>query len=222
MKQAASKTRTRTASDSSSHRPEAKPGSAGRGRPTLVQDNQWFESALKLMARGGVDAVRIDMVAEQAGVTKGAFYARFKSRDEFLDELLDYWRRESTTSVIDLLRRTGVTPEEQLLHVLKLPFRRPDAEERGRMEMAIRMWADRYERAAAYMREIDALRLQYFESVLLANSIPEHEVKGRAFLVYAYIIADGVLPGEREALVREQCRATLALGTDLAHAIDGA
>lgn len=187
-----------------------------RGRPTLVEDKTWFETALKIMASGGVDAVRVEPVAELAGVTKGAFYARFKSREAFLDELLDYWRRESTISVFAQLSSLEESPEDRLLRVLMLPFRRADVKERGRMEMAIRLWADRYKRAAAIMREIDAHRLQYFESVLHANSLPVAEAKSRAFLIYSYIIADGVLPGEREEKIREACRIFLSQGTALA------
>lgn len=199
--------------------PEANATAAGkrsRGRPTLIDDRTWFETALKIMASGGIDAVRVEPVAELLGVTKGAFYARFKSREAFLDALLDYWRRESTVSVIAQLSAFDETPEQRLLRVLLLPFRRPDVKERGRMEMAIRLWADRNRQAAAIMEEIDAYRLQYFESVLLANGVPAQEAKSRAFLIYSYIIADGVLPGEREEMIREQCRTFLAQGTPLA------
>ena len=192
------------------------PVKRSRGRPTLVEDKTWFETALKIMASGGVDAVRVEPVAELAGVTKGAFYARFKSRESFLDELLDYWRSESTIAVFAQLSSLEESPEDRLLRVLMLPFRRADVKERGRMEMAIRLWADRYKRAAVIMREIDAHRLQYFESVLLANALPAAEAKSRAFLIYSYIIADGVLPGEREERIREQCRIFLSQGTALA------
>ncbi len=187
-----------------------------RGRPTLVEDKTWYETALKIMASGGVDAIRVEPVAESVGVTKGAFYARFKSREAFLDELLDYWRSESTTSVFAQLSSLEESPEDRLLRVLMLPFRRADVKERGRMEMAIRLWADRYKRAAVVMREIDAHRLQYFESVLLANALPATEANSRAFLIYSYIIADGVLPGEREEKIREACRIFLLQGTALA------
>ncbi len=200
-----------------SRRKGAAPGGAKRprGRPILVDDQKWFETALKIMASGGVDAVRVEPVADLAGVTKGAFYARFKSRESFLDELLDYWRSESTTSVSALFNSLEETPEDRLLRVLMLPFRRADAKERGRMEMAIRLWADRYKRAAVIMKEIDTHRLQYFESVLVANGVPEAEVKARAFLIYSYIITDGVLPGERDEIMREHCRDFLSQGTAL-------
>lgn len=198
-------------------RPPAETDSAApkrsRGRPTLVDDKTWFETALKIMACGGIDAVRVEPVAEELGVTKGAFYARFKSREAFLDGLLDYWRRESTLSVVAHLSDFDETPAARLQRVLLLPFRRPDVKERGRMELAIRLWADRYFKAAAVMEEIDAYRLQYFESVLLANGIAAEEAKSRAFLIYSYIIADGVLPGNRDEIIREQCRVFLSQGT---------
>ncbi|MGZ8347657.1 MAG: hypothetical protein ACXWUP_11160, partial [Allosphingosinicella sp.] len=91
-----------------------------------------------------------------------------------------------------------------------LPMRRPDIKDRARMEMGIRLWAHRDLRAAATMREIDDYRLRYFQSVLEANGLSTDEAEASAFLIYAYIIADGSLPGERSRQVRERCRAILA------------
>ncbi len=219
MAETLEKTRARPASGKSQSpaaATTAAPQKRPRGRPTLIDDQTWFETALKIMASGGIDAVRVEPVAEKLGVTKGAFYARFKSRNEFLNQLLEYWRKESTVSVIAQLSAVDEAPEERLLRVLLLPFRRPDVKERGRMEMAIRLWAHRNKQAASIMEEIDAYRLQYFGSVLLANGVPAEDAKSRAFLIYSYIIADGVLPGEREEKVREQCREFLAQGTLLA------
>ena len=67
-----------------------------------IDESRWIEAALTLLADGGVDAVKVEPLAERLGVTKGAFYVRYANRDELLLAMLDYWRREST-----MLRRSG-------------------------------------------------------------------------------------------------------------------
>ena len=186
---------------------------APKARVSRIDEARWIESALSLLAYGGIDAVRVEPLAERLGVTKGTFYSRYATRDDLLAAMLEYWRRESTVAVIAGFGAINEPPAERLRRVLMLPFRRPDVRERGRMEMAIRLWAHRDPRAAATMQEIDAYRLQYFRSVLESNGLAPAEAEARAFLLYAYIIADGTLPGERSEKVRVMCREFLSQGT---------
>jgi AcrR family transcriptional regulator len=181
-----------------------------RTRVSRITASSWIETALALLAEGGIDAVRIEPIAEKLGVTKGAFYARYASRDALLDALLEHWRQESTVAVLTQFQAIAEPPEERLRRVLMLPFRRPDIKERARMEMGFRMWAYRDARAAATMEEIDSYRLHYFRSVLEANGFGPGEAEGRAFLIYAYVIADGTLPGDRSESIRAICRNILS------------
>src|SRR5215469_5269796 len=43
------------------------------------------------MAKGGVDAIRAEVLAERLGVTKGGFYRRFKDRQALLNAILESW-----------------------------------------------------------------------------------------------------------------------------------
>jgi AcrR family transcriptional regulator len=181
-----------------------------RTKVSRIDAASWIETALTLLADGGVDAVRVEPLAEKLGVTKGAFYARYASRDALLGAMLDYWRQESTIAVLSQFSAIAESPEERLRRVLMLPFRRPDIKERAGMEMGFRMWAYRDAAAAATMQEIDAYRLSYFRSVLEANGCAPEEAEARAFLIYAYVIADGTLPGSRTESIRALCRGILS------------
>ena len=48
-----------------------------------------MKSAAKVFARRGLQSASIDEVAEDAGYTKGAFYANFKSKEELFLAMLD-------------------------------------------------------------------------------------------------------------------------------------
>ena len=45
-----------------------------------LDKDAWVETALAMLADGGIDAVRVEPLALLLGVTKGAFYARFPAR----------------------------------------------------------------------------------------------------------------------------------------------
>jgi len=53
----------------------------------LGQDD-WLRAARLALLRGGVEAVRVEKLARDLGVTKGSFYWHFKDRDELLELLL--------------------------------------------------------------------------------------------------------------------------------------
>lgn len=165
-----------------------------------------------MLADGGTSAVRVEPLALRLGVSKGAFYSRYASRDALLAAMLDYWRRVAAVDVFVAFAAIVESPVNRLERVLGIPSRRPDAANRARLEMAVRIWAHHDARAAATMREIDAYRLGYIESVLKGNAFAPAEAEARAFLIYSYIIADGSLPGKRSEMTKAHIYALLSNG----------
>jgi AcrR family transcriptional regulator len=50
-----------------------------------------IESAIKLFSARGFNAARVDDICAEAGISKGAFYHHFKSKQELFLALLDGW-----------------------------------------------------------------------------------------------------------------------------------
>ena len=48
--------------------------------PTRTPRQRWIEEALRALAAGGPDAVRIEPLAKSLGVTRGGFYWHFEDR----------------------------------------------------------------------------------------------------------------------------------------------
>jgi AcrR family transcriptional regulator len=71
-----------------------------------------MKSAAKVFSRRGLQQASIDEVAEDAGFTKGAFYANFKSKEELFLAMLDE-RFAERIDEIDRATRGGGEPEEQ-------------------------------------------------------------------------------------------------------------
>ena len=186
-------------------------GGRPRGPKRKIDAEAWFETALELMAVGGIDSVRVETLALKLGVTKGTFYVRFETRDQFVELLLDHWRRISTLVVIAELSAIDEPPLDRLVRVFSISTTER-AKVRARIEASVRLWAYYDERPARVLREIDQHRLMYFESVVVANGVPKSEAEARAFLIYAFLISDAMLPGDR-ASIRDICRAFLAMGT---------
>jgi AcrR family transcriptional regulator len=57
--------------------------------------NHWIEAALQTLGRRGVDAVRVEVLARELGVTKGSFYWHFKDRNDLLESMISAWEEET-------------------------------------------------------------------------------------------------------------------------------
>src|SRR5882757_10220072 len=108
----------------------------------------WVSVGLVELARGGVDGVRVEVLAERLGVTKGGFYRRFKDRRALLNAMLETWRDGRVIAIERHAEAGGESPAERIQSLTKLYTER--ANEQGMaIELAIRQWARNDPMAAA-------------------------------------------------------------------------
>lgn len=78
-----------------------------------------IDSALKLFERNGFQATSVQAVADEAKVTKGAFYHHFSSKEELVhmihDEFVDY-QLGAIREILD----SGTEPADQLRRVIRM------------------------------------------------------------------------------------------------------
>ena len=78
--------------------------------PTRTSRATWIDAGLRALGTGGPDAVRIEPLAQQLGVTRGGFYGTFKSRRAFLDAGHYAPLRERTAHLLnERLPQSGAT-----------------------------------------------------------------------------------------------------------------
>jgi AcrR family transcriptional regulator len=163
-----------------------------RAREQFTPDD-WINAAKALLIDHGVDAVRVDVLSKQLGVTRGSFYWHFKNRDDLLRRLLKSWRDHATEQVISRFEQTNATPAELIRELLMLPFHGRAAAEAASTELAIRGWARRDAMARQVVDEVDAQRLSYIAQCFSSLGHSIAEARARAFALYAYELAESLL-----------------------------
>src|SRR5947208_16036405 len=71
-----------------------------------------MNSAAKVFARRGLQQASIDEVAEDAGFTKGAFYANFKSKEELFLAMLDERFAKRIEDIEEVIAGEGTAAEK--------------------------------------------------------------------------------------------------------------
>jgi AcrR family transcriptional regulator len=164
---------------------------------------RWVEAALAMLAEGGIDCVRVEMVAERLGVTKGGFYRRFKDRRALLDAVLENWSKGRIAAVAKQTALGDMKPAERLRSVIKLNTERLSAQGLS-IELAIRQWARNDKAAAAVVAGVDAYRLNNVQKLYEKTGLAPPDARARAVLLYSFLFGQDLLFLKKSARERDQ------------------
>jgi AcrR family transcriptional regulator len=155
------------------------------GAETKAGRQDWIMAALTLLGRAGIDAVRVEPLAEKLGVTKGSFYWHFKDRDALHAAMLEAWQAGTTQNVIERVEKESASRDGRLNRLIVIALEHSWA---ARLETGVRAWAKHDARAAKAITEVDARRLDYIVSLLLDLGIDARTARLRAQIIYLMLI----------------------------------
>jgi len=163
---------------------------------------RWIEAGLEALAQGGPDAVRVELLAAELGVTKGGFYGYFDGRPALLTEMLDEWERRCTKEIIAQVDAEGGDAAERIQRAGQLTF----SEDLHRMDLAVRAWARHDQSVATRLRRIDNERMEFLRKMFGTFISNPDEIEARSTLAFAlaigrhFIVADHPGYTKREAI----------------------
>jgi AcrR family transcriptional regulator len=153
---------------------------------------KWIEAGLAALARGGVEEVRVEVLAKDLGVTKGGFYRSFPDRRALLKAILENWGQGRIAAIEKQAHLDGGPPRERLRELIGLYSGRFNP--RGMaIELAIRQWARTDDDAGRIAAKVDAVRLKSVAELYGALGLPREEAEARAFLFYSFIFGQSLL-----------------------------
>lgn len=159
----------------------------------------WIEEGFRALAKGGPEAVRIDSLAKELGVTRGGFYWHFSDRRALLDKMLDAWEQESVDDILAQLDDASPAGRDHLLTLFSLANARP---ERLPIELAIRDWARRDEAVWARLKRVDNRRMEYMRAQFGAFVKDPVEVETRCLLAFAVFVANDQIAATHSVATR--------------------
>jgi AcrR family transcriptional regulator len=128
-------------------------------RPTSLDRDDWIKAAFARLSDQGVEAVRVEVLARDLGVSKGSFYWHFRNRIDLLEGMLARWEDEELHSMDPDEDSSAATRWAQFVHRTVDPLR-------IRIEVAVRAWARRDERVARGVSLVERRRSAVIANVL--------------------------------------------------------
>ncbi|MGI5336914.1 TetR/AcrR family transcriptional regulator [Streptomyces sp. CA-181903] len=152
---------------------------------TRTPREKWVEEGLRALAAGGPDAVRVEVLAQALGVSKGGFYGYFGNRDALLTEMLDTWERDTTEEVIERVEDGGGDARARLERLFAIASAGREPSRGVALDLAVRDWARRDETVARRLRRVDNRRMDYLRALFGSFCSDPGEVEARSMLVFA-------------------------------------
>jgi AcrR family transcriptional regulator len=160
----------------------------------------WVHAALQALAAGGPDAVRIEALAVELGVSKGGFYWHFADRQALLEEMLDTWEKAGTEDIIAHVESQPADPRAKLQRLFELTSS-PDG---LAVELAVRDWARRDTDVAERLRRVDNRRVGYIRSLFGQFCADRDDVEVRSMLAYTLVIGSYFIAAQHGDKTRSQ------------------
>jgi AcrR family transcriptional regulator len=140
---------------------------------------EWIDAGLETLAVQGVEAVRVERLAEKLDVTKGSFYWHFKDRRALLEALLEAWRTRTTSDIIERVETHGGNAQARLAGLFKIVGRADLG-----LDRSVRNWAAHDDAAQAALQNVDRRRIDYLQSLFIEIGFSSSAAKARARFAY--------------------------------------
>lgn len=164
---------------------------------TQTSREKWIEQGLQAMAEAGPAAVKVDVLAQELGVTRGGFYGHFSGRQAFMEEMLDTWEREVTDAVINLIESDASHPDARSkLRSLFTVAMEDDSPFTWAAELAIRVWARHDSGVAQRVRRVDGKHVEYLRSLFTEFCADEAEVEARCVLAMSLRVGNPLVSAD--------------------------
>lgn len=72
----------------------------------MIKKQLIMEKAIELFAKQGFEATSVQQITEQCGISKGAFYLSFKSKDELIIALIDHFMIQIISDIDYMVKNT--------------------------------------------------------------------------------------------------------------------
>ena len=147
-----------------------------------VSKDQWLVKALEALESKGVEAVKIDILAKELGISRSGFYWHFKNRQDLLGHLLDFWVNEYTGVVTDNPDVLKLDPKKRLYATMEMIRDK----RLTKYDLAMTSCAKLDSQVHKVVRKVVKMRLDYLQVIFAELGFEGNELEMRTRLFVCY------------------------------------
>jgi AcrR family transcriptional regulator len=176
-----------------------KPADSVPAKAVRLNRDDWLDAAFNAAVEDGFDGVRVLLLAQTLGVTRGSFYWHFKDHADLIHALLARWSLQEAQSIQRMQLKASPDPARDLEILLDAALTHGGADlSNMRFELALSALGRRDPEVAEMMLRVDQARLALFAKKFVRITADPKTARELATLFYLTIV------GSFQALSRPQ------------------
>ncbi|AUP77724.1 TetR/AcrR family transcriptional regulator [Flavivirga eckloniae] len=150
----------------------------------IAKKEDWIALGYKLFAEQGAKGIIVEKMAAKLKVNKSSFYWHFKTKKDFINDIIAFWVSAETNEIIAATenKKTG---KEKFEKLIELSFKQ---EPHLDFIFFLKRYALKNKKIQSLIDEIDKQRIQYTKTLLLEMGFSANEAEIKSNLFYKYLI----------------------------------
>lgn len=150
----------------------------------VTKKEDWIRLGYKLFSEQGISGIVIEKMARKLKCNKSSFYWYFKTKKEFVDELINFWIVSETEQIIQYVEN-GKNPREKIDLFLTVTFKNAPYLE---FVFFLKRYAKNNREIQQIIDDIDTKRLKFTAQLFSEIGYSKSESTNKAAIFYKYLI----------------------------------
>lgn len=169
-----------------------------------LSSQDWVREAIKVLLSRGVDEVKVDRLAKSLQITRGSFYWHFKSREELLERVLEFWDTRHEAFLEEWASEVDGQPGLRLWKLMNLWVRRDKRVYFPEWQAALQAWAKKSPEVAAMYRRQERAQVEALTRMFAKLGYDDVEAPTRGRIAHLFFESHGYFVGQTGAPLKER------------------
>ncbi len=150
----------------------------------IAKKTDWIQLGYLQFAKQGISGIVVEKMAKKLNVNKSSFYWHFKTKIDFVNEIISYWVITNTNQIIALTdhEKSG---KEKFEKLIELSFKKEPYLD---FIFFLKRYALKNKKIQSTIDEIDNQRIEYTKNILIEMGFSSSEATIKSILFYKYLI----------------------------------
>lgn len=153
--------------------------------PKIIAKKQdWVNLGFKLFSEKGISGIVIEKMAQKLKVNKSSFYWHFKTKKEFIQQLIEFWINNETEHLIQITNNKNSSLQKFKTFIMLSYKKMPNQD----FIFYLKRYAQKERKTKNTIEKIDLLRIEYVKSLLQEMGYTAEEANIKSSLLYKHLI----------------------------------
>ena len=150
----------------------------------IAKKEDWIKLGYELFSEHGVSGIVVEKMAKTLKVNKSSFYWHFKTKKDFIEELIKYWINNETERIINLTKdkKPGLQKFKTLVALIYKQDLFLD------FVFYLKRYARKEKRIQKIIDDIDNKRIEYASNLLQEMGYSKQDAKIKSTLLHKHFI----------------------------------